>query len=177
MKHSLRLTLAALALVAVSLCHARPGLGDLPPDYLGKDRNGNDVRLSALRGKVVIVSFWASWCKYCQKEMPVLAALQKVKGADQLAVVGVDHQDDLDTFNTVRRRWRGLDVILTYDPSDNRISKPWGVDVLPYMVMIGRDGRIAQVHVGYDETMLHQILGEVQHLLDEPAPVANATDG
>jgi len=172
MKSSITRALAVLALCVATLCQAKPGPGDVPPDYLGRDRHGDDVRVSALRGKVVIVTFWASWCGYCMKEMPVLAALQKMKGASELAVIGVSHDDDLDKFNAIRNRWKSLDVILTYDANDQRIAKPWGVNGIPHMVMIGRDGRIAHVHVGYDEDMLDQILGEVGELLDQPAPAA-----
>lgn len=161
---------ALLALFAASGCHARPSVGELPPDDLGRDRHGEEVRLSALHGKVVLVSFWASWCGYCMKEMPVLAALQKMKGADQLAVIGVSHQDDLDTFRKIRNRWQSLSVVLTYDAGDDRIARPWGVDEIPYLVMIGRDGRIAHIHVGYGEEMLDSILAEVDDLLEQPAP-------
>ncbi|WP_430390823.1 TlpA family protein disulfide reductase [Dyella sp. 20L07] len=170
MKRSIRYMLTALALVIASTSHAKPGEGDIPPDYLGHDRNGQDVRLSALRGKVVIVSFWASWCGYCMKELPVLAAVQKMKGPADLQVVGVSHEDDLDTFSKIRRRWKDLDIILTYDGGDQRIAKPYGVKGIPHMVMIGRDGRIAHIHIGYGEDMAQQILDEVDELLDQPAP-------
>ena len=49
----------------------------LPPQLLGKDRDGNEVNLAAHRGKVVIVTFWASWCGYCLKELPVLDRLPR----------------------------------------------------------------------------------------------------
>ncbi len=175
MKRLFKRALVLLALAISSAAYAKPSVGDLPPDYLGHDRHGNEVRISALRGKVVIVSFWASWCGYCLKEMPILAAIQKKMGTADLQVVGVNHDDDLDTFSKIQRRWKDLDVILTYEAGDNRISKPYDVNGLPYMVMIGRDGRIAHIHVGYGEDMLDDILGEIQDLLDTPAPSAAAT--
>ncbi|WP_114239816.1 TlpA disulfide reductase family protein [Dyella sp. C9] len=169
MKRIIALALAVMALACATACLAQPGAGDTPPDFLGHDRHGADVRVSSFHGKVVIVSFWASWCPYCLKEMPILAAIQKKVGADQLQVVGVNHKDDLDTFRKIRNRWKDLDVILTYEPGDNSISKPYGIDGLPYMVMIGRDGRIAHIHVGYGEDDLDGILAELQDLLNAPA--------
>jgi len=130
--------------------------------------------VSDLRGKVVIVTFWATWCGYCMKELPVLAALQKMKGSNDLAVVGVSHNDDLEAFKKARHNWRSLDVILTYDAKDQRIAKPYGVNTIPHMVIIGRDGRIDDVYVGYDESMLDQILAEVDELLKQPVPQAPA---
>ncbi|WP_157956599.1 TlpA disulfide reductase family protein [Dyella sp. C11] len=172
MKRSIRSVLAVAALGLATLCQARPGPGDIPPDFLGHDKDGHDVLVSSMRGKVVIVSFWASWCGYCRKELPVLAALQKLKGADKLEVVGVNHDDDYDKYKDLRRRWKDLAVILTYDAPDGHIAKPYKIDGLPFMVMIGRDGRIAQVYTGYGEDMLDTILSQVDDLLAQPAPDA-----
>jgi thiol-disulfide isomerase/thioredoxin len=174
MKAFIRYALAALALSVATLCQARPGPGDIPPDYLGRDRDGHDLRVSDLRGKVVIVSFWASWCGYCRKELPVLAALQKLKGTSDLQVVGVNHDDDYDKYKDLRRRWKDLDIILTYDAPDGRIGKPYDVHGLPFLVLIGRDGRVAYSHYGYDEDMLDTIMAEVNELLVQPAPGAPA---
>ena len=170
MRTIIRSALAILTLCVATLCQARPSPGDVPPDYLGRDRDGHDVRVSELRGKVVIVSFWASWCGYCRKELPVLAALQKLKGTSDLQVVGVNHDDDYDKYKDLLRRWKSLDVVLTYDPPDGRIGKPYGVNGLPFLVMIGRDGRVAHAHYGYDEDMLDTIMSEVNELLDQPVP-------
>ena len=175
MRYSIRTTLAVLALAVSTLAQARPGPGDMPPDYLGHDRDGHDVLVSGMRGKVVIVSFWASWCAYCRKELPVLAVLQKLKGADELKVIGVNHDDEYDKFKDLRRRWQNLDVILTYDAPDNRIGKPYAINGLPFMVMIGRDGRIAHVHTGYGEDSLDTIMTEVDDLLAQPAPTSTDT--
>lgn len=175
MKRIAQFALAMLSLTLVTVCMARPGPGDVPPDYLGRDRHGNDLHVTDLRGKVVIVTFWATWCGYCMKELPILAALQKMKGSSDLAIVGVSHDDDLDAFKRARHNWRSLDVILTYDAKDHRIAKPYGVNGIPHMVMIGRDGRIAAVHVGYDESMLNDILAEVDDLLSQPVAQAPAT--
>lgn len=174
MKRLFKRALILLALTIASASYAKPSQGDLAPDYLGHDRHGNEVRVSALHGKVVIVSFWASWCGYCQKEMPILAAIQKQTGTAQLQVIGVNHDDDLDKFTQIQRRWKDLDVILTYEAGDHRISKPYDFHGIPYMVMIGRDGRIAYIHEGYGEDMLDDILAEIRELLDAPAPSAAA---
>lgn len=174
MRRSIRQALAVLALSFATLCQARPGPGDVPPDYLGRARDGRDLHVSDLRGKVVIVSFWASWCGYCRKELPVLAALQKLKGTRDLQVIGVNHDDDYDKYKDLSRRWKDLDILLTYDAPDGRIGKPYKIDTLPFMVMIGRDGRIAQVFTGYDADMLDTILSDVDDLLAQPATAAPA---
>lgn len=176
MKHVVRPVMALLMLVLATIAQARPGPGDVPPDYLGRDRDGHEVRISALRGKVVVVSFWASWCGYCRKELPVLAALQQLKGTKDLVVIGVNHDDDYDKFKELRRRWKNLDIVLTYDAPDNRISKPYQIKGLPFMVMIDRDGRIAEVYTGYGEDSQNEIMGKVNDLLEQPASPAAASN-
>ena len=177
MKQRMQAAVTALALVASMACQAGIGPGDVPPDYLGHDRDGHDLRVSDLHGKVVIVSFWASWCGYCRKELPVLAALQQLKGTPNLQVVGVNHDDDYAHYKDLTRRWKNLDVILTYDAPDGHIGKPYKIDGLPFMVMIGRNGRIAHIHKGYGEESLETIMSEVDDLLAEPAPATGAPTG
>lgn len=164
----------ALSLLAMApLARAAVGAGDLPPDFLGHDRNGHDVRVSAMRGKVVLVTFWASWCGYCLKELPILAGIQKLAGPAQLQVVAISHDEELDNFMKIRRRMKNLNLVLTFDAGD-AISKTYGVNGIPHMVMIGRDGRVAYVHSGYDESMLDTITDEVNTLLAAPAPTSAA---
>jgi thiol-disulfide isomerase/thioredoxin len=168
----LRCALAVSLLVLAPLARAAIGPGDLPPDFLGHDRDGHDVRVSAMHGKVVLVTFWASWCGYCLKELPILAGIQKLAGPAQLQVVAISHDEELETFMKLRRRMKNLSLILTFD-GDKTISKAYGVNGIPHMVMIGRDGHVAYVHSGYDESMLGTITDEVNTLLAAPAP-ANA---
>jgi thiol-disulfide isomerase/thioredoxin len=144
------------------------GQGDIPPSFLGRDANDKDVNVEDMRGKVTVVSFWATWCGYCQKELPILASIQKLAGGTQLQVIAVNTNDDYDKFRIVRRRLKKYDLVLTYD--SGAISKAYGVTGLPHLVMIGRDGRIAYVHEGYDESMLDTIASELNTLLAAPVP-------
>lgn len=78
----------AVALCALCCCaaaHAGLRPGNMPPDRLGSTIDGRDVSVPALRGQVVVISFWATWCGYCMKELPVLAGLQRVASQRHLA--------------------------------------------------------------------------------------------
>jgi thiol-disulfide isomerase/thioredoxin len=160
----------------------RPGA--VPPDALGKAPNGEVVSLAAMRDKVVVISFWATWCSYCMKELPVLAGLQKL-ATDRhlpLQVVSIDHKEDrsvyMRTVRALRPRLPGL--LMSWD-RDGSIGKPFGTNKgIPVMVMLHRDGTVADIHVGYSEDALDGLIAEINTLMAEPsalpaAPSSSAT--
>ena len=168
-----RIAFALLALMFCLAARAQVHPGDTPPDALGSALGGPAVSVSSLHGKVVVISFWATWCSYCMKEMPVLAGLQTLatQRGLPLQVVAVDSKEDHDTFahsaRVLRKRLPGL--LITWDHNGD-IGKPYGADKgIPVMVMLHRDGTVAHVHVGYGEDMLDSLVAEINALLAEPA--------
>ena len=73
------------------------GPGERPPDFVGHTTHGSRVSLAALRGKVVILTFWATWCPPCRPELAMLEGLQRDLRARELAVVAVNTRE--------ARRW------------------------------------------------------------------------
>lgn len=157
--------------MASAQAHLAPG--DTPPDFLGNTRKEDAVRVSDMRGKVVVVTFWASWCHYCQEELPRLASIQKLVSPQQLQVVAVN-RDDRDTFlrlnHYLAKKTPGL--ILTFDPGP--VGKAYELNGIPNTFLIGRDGKLAYVHVGYDDDMLDGIASEINRLLAQPAQASAA---
>lgn len=170
------LLLAACALGAsAGELKPQPRAGDIPPPILGKLHGGNtEVNLETYRGKVVIVTFWASWCEPCRKELPVLAHFQKVIGHDALEVIAVNFKEPRQDFLGVLRANRKLQLNYVHD-SKGIASDEYGVQSLPNMFVIDRDGRIAHVHRGYSEEMLEGFIEEIMALL--PADVLQRPAG
>lgn len=138
--------------------------GDTPPDYLGQDINGNAVNVSAYKGKVVVATFWATWCGYCLKELPVLERMQGAAGTGRLQVVAVNfHEEEEERYYKVKSAFKHSPMILTYD-LDSQISKSYNVHGLPNMFIIDKQGKVAYVHVGYGEETLDQIIKELNGL-------------
>ena len=164
-----------LMLAACPALGARPDTGDLPPPALGKDRAGNEVDLGAHRGKVVIVTFWASWCGPCRKELPILGRFQKVVGRDALEVIAVNSREPRREYNSVVRANRDIDVTWVHDAS-GRISGQYGVESLPNMFILGHDGKVAFTHVGYSEESLPGIIKQILSLLPDEVKARPAAD-
>ncbi|HEU4670495.1 MAG TPA: TlpA disulfide reductase family protein [Dyella sp.] len=143
--------------------------GDTPPDALGVTRDGTHLTLSSMRGKVVVVSFWATWCGYCMKEMPTLGSIQQVAIQKHLPlqIVAVNHRESLRTFNAVSRNMHRIlpSLLMSWD-EDGDVGRPYGSDDgIPVMAIFHPDGTLADLHVGYDESDLEGILAEINGLL------------
>lgn len=171
------LLLSVPSLAAVEV----PAAGEFPPSVaLDKNLPGELVELQQRRGKVVIMTFWATWCGPCMRELPVLAHMQKVVGKDALEVIAVNWDEPRSQVVNFARRNKQLDLEYVLD-SKGKAAEAYGVKAIPLMFVLDHDGRINAVHQGYSEQALPGILEQVLALLPEhvrmrPAQSAN-TDG
>ncbi|MFM1571556.1 MAG: TlpA family protein disulfide reductase [Porticoccaceae bacterium] len=139
-------------------------VGDIPPDYLGLDSSAEKVLLSDNKGKIVVVTFWATWCPPCLKELPVLERLQRRLGPDLIRVIAVNHRESKKKFRLIKKAFNGSPITLTYDRG-NRISKKYGVEAIPHLIIIGKDGKISYQARGYGESSIDMLVEKInQHL-------------
>jgi len=148
-------------------------VGDLPPDSLGRTISGDRVKLSDYHGKVVVVTFWATWCPQCRKELPILAGIQKQVSRDQLVVFAVNEKESREQFREVARRLKDADLSLVSD-ADGYFGDKYGVKGIPHLVIVGRDGRIAAIHIGYGEGEIPVLVEELNKLLAATVDTAAA---
>jgi thiol-disulfide isomerase/thioredoxin len=110
------------------------------------DVNGRVITSADLRGKVVIVNFWATWCPPCRAEIPDLIALQN-KYRDQLVVLGISEDEGpIEAVHAFAAQYQMNYPIVMTTPELRKIFR--GVVALPTTFVIDREGRIAKKHVG-----------------------------
>jgi len=140
--------------------------GTVPPHFSGPTLDGRPLALSDLRGRVVLVNFWASWCLECRPEMPVLQRLHRELAPRGLAVVGINAREKNDTVRRYATEL-GLTFPLVLDP-DGRINAQFGVIGLPTTFLVGRDGRAVAFAIGPREWAGAQARALFDALLAEP---------
>lgn len=124
--------------------------------------------LSAYKGKVVYLDFWASWCNPCRVSFPWMNDLQETYGRRGLVIiaVNVDHDRELaDEFLQANN----AKFKIVYDP-DGKIARQYNFKDMPTSFLIGRDGKVHYVHNGFYPNREGSYLFDVNKLLDEKAP-------
>lgn len=118
---------------------AAPALPDAPALVL-TDLNGSPLHTADYKNKVVLVNFWAAWCKPCAEEVPQFIALQKKYQGRGLQVIGFSVDDDAAELRDFYRKYQ---VNYPVVPSDIQTADAFGgVLGLPTTFIIGRDGKI-----------------------------------
>ncbi len=117
-----------------------------PPQFRSRTAKGQMVSLADLRGRVVLLTFWASWCQECRPEMPAFEQLHRDFTAQGLTVLGVNVREGTQVIQRYAREL-GLTFPLVLD-SQGEIQASYGVIGLPTTFLIGRDGRTVGLAVG-----------------------------
>jgi len=121
-------------------------VGNVAPDFTLVDLDGTEVRLSDLRGRPVIVNFWASWCGPCVEEFPLLRAAADEHADDGLVVLGIVYQDRSESARAFMANHGGTWQALM-DPGET-VARAYNIFAPPETYFVGRDGRIAARHIG-----------------------------
>jgi thiol-disulfide isomerase/thioredoxin len=124
---------------------------DAKPANLGftlKDTNNKDVKLATLKGKVVLLDFWATWCGPCKIEIPWFIEFQQKYGKDGLQVVGVSVDDTQAKLKPYAAQMK-MNYLVLQGLDQDAMQDAYGpLFGIPVTVLISRDGRMCHKHVG-----------------------------
>ena len=135
------------ALVLSRLPSTSPtAIGSVAPDFTLASLDGEPIRLADLRGRPVIVNFWASWCGPCIEEFPLLRGAAARHEADGLAVIGVVYRDRAEAAREFMERHGGT-WAAAMDPGE-QVATAYGVVGPPETYFIDRDGTIVARNIG-----------------------------
>jgi thiol-disulfide isomerase/thioredoxin len=155
-----RIIFALLIVVSSYTCLlAQPPIGSKVPEIELPGTTGTKVKLSSLKGKVVIIDFWASWCGPCRRSMPALKAVYKKYKDKGLEIYGISLDDNNAAWDKAvkedRTPW--LHVI----DREGGIARKWGIQYIPTSFLLDKEGKLIAVNTEKEELekLLKQLLG------------------
>lgn len=165
------LALVVAATFFASVASAQTGSRPPAPDFRVDTLDGGSETLSEHAGNVVVISFWATWCRPCLQELPHLNRFLATYGPQGLVVLAVSN-DGPETQAQVRSlvnrgRWT-FPVLLDMEGALTSVLNPRGTN--PFTLFIDRSGRVAHSHEGYASGDEVDYEARIQALLAEPAP-------
>jgi peroxiredoxin len=162
----MRKVVSTLVAAAVVTFPALAGeLSGVAPSFTLDSRNGGQVSLNDLRGNVVMINFWATWCGPCREEMPHLEALHQRYSDLGFTLLGVNVEEDSrlsDSF--LEETPVSFDIL--FDPK-NSVSEMYDVVAMPSTVMVDREGNMRFIHHGYQKGYENDYQSQIRALLRE----------
>ena len=177
--------LAVLTLALVSGCHkkqapqeqaapavpgtpeaqAGPAQGAMAPDFTLPGVDGKTYTLSALKGKVVLVDFWATWCPPCRESIPELMKVAAKYKGKPFVILGVSVDEGPGVMKVIKQVWRENKVNYVFLAGTPQLEDTYQIDSIPSSFLVGKDGRIVQRFYGFSPDIFQILTGDIDQLL------------
>jgi peroxiredoxin len=148
-----------------------PTVGMEAEDFRLTDLDGHEQSLSQYRGKIVLLNFWATWCKPCTTEMPSMqASFDKLRDKGFIVLAINELEDDAKVREHIKTYGHTFPVLMD---RDNKVANQFGVFGLPVSVFIDQQGRVQEYIKGglLTEQMIHDVVARIQK--QEPSKAAS----
>jgi len=162
MKRTFSMLIAAMLIALPALTTEISGSA---PDFTLQSRDGDSISLSGLKGDVVMIKFWATWCGPCREEMPHLEALYQRYSRLGFTLLGVNVEED----SSLSDRFLGETPVsfpILFDPQ-NGVSELYDVVAMPSTVIVDREGNMRFIHHGYQAGYENDYQTQIRSLLRE----------
>ena len=180
MKRALRFLLAAVAVVAAAFgyVHMQEDIRGLPPGspaptFRLPSLAGGEVDLQSLRGRLVVLNFWATWCAPCVAEMPSLERLYRALGREGLTVLSVSVDEDETALRFTERA--GLTFPILRDPGGRTAARAYRASAYPQTVVIDAGGQVKEHWRGPAQWDTPEAIEHFRGLLT-PAPARSPSE-
>ncbi len=135
------------------------------PDFTLKSASGKNLKLSEMRGEVVMINFWASWCGPCREEMPLLEKMYQKYKPMGFTLLGVNVEED---SAAAQKMLQDIPVSFPVMFDDKQqVSKQYQVVAMPSTVLLDRSGNVRKVFKGYQPGFEKKYENEIKQLLRE----------
>lgn len=158
------LLLSSLVFVNVPTAEARTREPVAAPDLRLPTANGN-VSLNELRGKVVLVDFWASWCGPCRESFPWMADMLAKYGSKGLAIVAVNLDKDRELAERFLEKYPAPFVV-AFDPA-GKTAEAFHVQAMPSSFIVGRNGTVVYAHEGFEPSKAPTVEKKIEEELTQ----------
>jgi thiol-disulfide isomerase/thioredoxin len=147
------------------LVGAAPKIGETIPAFSRKNAQDKEVSLSSLKGKVVLLDFWATYCKPCKAELPILDAWQQKYQKKGLSVLSINVDPETkDALEFLRQNPVKFEVL--FDPDDT-LRETFGNPELPTLFLLDRQGKLRVLHKGALAEDDKDFINSLEKLLQE----------
>lgn len=140
-------------------------VGKTAPTFKMKDVKGKTHTNKSLKGKVVLLDFWATWCGPCKAASPTMQALHKKYASKGLVVIGANTFDGADGLKKSKAYSKEHGYTYTFTYGNDRFAQSLGVRGIPAFIFIGKDGKVAETQVGFSQQLAPKFEATAKTLL------------
>lgn len=139
--------------------------GDEAPDFTLSDLTGSDVCMSDLRGKVVLIEFWATWCPPCRESIPAMNEIYKRYNEKGLVILGISVDKGQNVAEDLRAFVREYSILYPVLIDSKNINNLYGVYSIPTTFLIDKDGKVILKNIGFSPELEDKLSKEIERLL------------